>query len=87
MLNIADMRTIHSREAFESLREAYDDKLLDTTIRQSIRYAESAERGVSILDYKPELGGDYVALADEVLQSLGLPEARERLAPMLPATA
>jgi chromosome partitioning protein len=87
VLNIADMRTIHSREAFESLRETYDDKVLDTTIRQSIRYAESAERGVSILDYKPELGGDYVALADELLQGLGLPEARERLAPMLPATA
>ena len=29
MLNIADMRTRHSREAYESLREHYDDKLLN----------------------------------------------------------
>ena len=36
-----------------------------------MRYAESAERGVSILDYAPDLGADYVALADEVLARLG----------------
>ena len=53
MLNIADMRTRHSREAFDSLREHYRDKLFDTTIRASIAYAESAERAVSILDYRP----------------------------------
>ena len=57
MLNIADMRTRHSREAFDSLREHFGDKLLDTTIRASIAYAESAERAVSILDYRPDLGG------------------------------
>src|ERR1700755_1294570 len=33
VLNIADMRTRHSREAFESLREHFDDKLIQTTIR------------------------------------------------------
>ncbi len=44
VLNIADMRTRHSREAFDSLREHFGDKLLDTTIRASIAYAESAER-------------------------------------------
>ena len=44
VLNIADMRTRHSREAFDSLREHFGDKLIDTTIRASIAYAESAER-------------------------------------------
>ena len=44
ILNIADMRTRHSREAFDSLREHFGDRLLDTTIRASIAYAESAER-------------------------------------------
>ena len=48
-------------------------------IRRSVRYAESAERGVSILDYRPELGADYVALAGEVLERLGLEEERRRL--------
>jgi chromosome partitioning protein len=87
VLNIADMRTVHSREAYESLQEAYKEKVLQTTIRQSIRYAESAERAVSILDYRPEIGADYLALTDELLRGLDLAEARERLQSLLPATA
>jgi chromosome partitioning protein len=83
VLNIADMRTRHSREAFDSLREHFADKLFDTTIRASIAYAESAERAVSILDYRPDLGADYLNVADELLKRLQLEDARERLAPML----
>jgi len=83
LLNITDMRTRHSREAFASLREHYGEKLLDTTIRASIAYAESAERAVSILDYRPDLGADYVNVADELLRRLGLREARERLAALV----
>jgi chromosome partitioning protein len=79
-LNIADMRTIHSREALEQLRERFDGKVFDTAIRQSIRYAESAERGVSILDYRPDLGADYLALADEVLARTGFEREREAVA-------
>src|SRR5436305_8001620 len=36
VLNIADMRTRHSREAFDSLREHYGEKLFETSIRASI---------------------------------------------------
>jgi chromosome partitioning protein len=82
VFNIADMRTIHSREAFVALREEFGDKVFDTTIRQSIAYAESAERGVSILDHRPDLGEDYISLADELLARLGLDEARRRLEPL-----
>jgi chromosome partitioning protein len=80
VLNIADMRTRHSREAFDSLREHFGEKLLDTTIRASIAYAESAERALSILDYRPDLGADYLNVADELLRRLGMDEARGRLA-------
>jgi chromosome partitioning protein len=80
VLNIADMRTRHSREAFDSLREHFGDKLIDTTIRASIAYAESAERALSILDYRPDLGADYLEVADELLKRLGLGLARQRLA-------
>jgi chromosome partitioning protein len=83
VLNIADMRTRHSREAFDSLREHFADKLIDTTIRASIAYAESAERAVSILDYRPDLGADYLAVADELLRRLGLEDARKPLSQML----
>jgi chromosome partitioning protein len=71
VLTIADMRTVHSREAQASLKEHVGDKLFATTIRQSIAYAESAERAVSILDHRPDLGADYEALADELLDRLG----------------
>ncbi len=83
MLNIADMRTRHSREAFDSLREHFGDKLLDTTIRSSIAYAESAERAVSILDYRPDLGADYLAVAEELLTRLGIQKGRKALRQML----
>src|SRR6476659_2931586 len=78
-LNIADMRTVHSREAYVQLKEHVGDKLLRTTVRQSIAYAESAERAVSILDHRPDLGADYVALAEELLDRLGLRDARARV--------
>src|SRR3989440_2944911 len=83
VLNIADMRTRHSREAFDSLREHYGEKLIDTTIRASIAYAQSSERAVSLVDYRPYLGADYLNLADALLRRLGMDDARRRLAPML----
>ena len=71
MLNIADLRTVHAREAHKQLRERFGDKVFDTVIRRSVAYAESAERGVSILDHRPDLGADYLALTAEVLERLG----------------
>ena len=81
VLNIADMRLVHSREAHKQLRERFGDKVFDAVIRRSVRYAESSERGVSILDYASDLGADYLGLADETLERLGgFEEERERLA-------
>jgi chromosome partitioning protein len=81
LLNLADMRTVHSREALASLKERFGEQVFGTVVRASIAYAESAERATSILDHRPDLGADYLALADEVLGRLsGLGEARERLA-------
>jgi chromosome partitioning protein len=79
ILNIADMRTRHSREAQQSLHQHYGDKLLATPIRQSIAYAESAERALSILDFRPDLAVDYLEVADELLNRLGLAAARDKL--------
>jgi chromosome partitioning protein len=83
VLNIADMRTVHSREAFEQLKEHYGEKVFETVIRSSIAYAESAEKAVSILDHRPDLAADYLALADEVLLRVGLKDARRKLKPLL----
>ena len=64
VLNIADMRLVHAREAQIQLKERFGEKVFDTVVRRSVRYAESAERGVSILDYAPDLGADYLTLAE-----------------------
>jgi chromosome partitioning protein len=85
VLNIADMRTKHSREAFEQLKEHYGEKVFESVVRSSIAYAESAEKGISILDHRPDLGVDYLALADEVLRRVGLKDARKKLKPLLAA--
>ena len=79
VLNMADMRMVHTRETLAHMRESFGDKVFTTVIRRSVRYPESAERGVSILDYRPELGGDYIRLADELLARLDDEESRERL--------
>ncbi len=80
LLNLADMRTVHSREAKDSLKERFGEKVFETTVRSSIAYAESAERAISILDHRPDLGADYVALAGELLERLpGMKDARARL--------
>ena len=43
LMNIADMRTVHSRDAYDTLAEHFPDKVFKTVIRSSIAYAESAE--------------------------------------------
>jgi chromosome partitioning protein len=82
VMNIADMRTVHSREAYAQLKEAFGEKVFETVIRSSIAYAESAERATSILDYRPDLGTDYVDLAGEVLKRIGRDAARKKLQPL-----
>jgi chromosome partitioning protein len=79
LLNISDMRTRHSREAFDSLKEHFGDKVLPTTIRSSIAYAESAERAMSILDYRADLGADYLDVAAELLKRLKLTAAARKV--------
>jgi len=83
VLNIADMRTVHSREAYQALKEHYGDKVFETVIRASIAYAESAEKAISILDHRPDLAADYFALADEILKRVGLKDERKKLRPLL----
>src|SRR3954464_3864135 len=76
VMNIADMRTVHSRDAYTQLKEHFGEKVFESVIRASIAYAESAEKAVSILDHRPDLGADYFSLADEVLARIGREDAR-----------
>jgi chromosome partitioning protein len=78
-LNIANMRTKHARHTLETLQERFGERMFRTVIRQSIAYAESAERAIPILDYRPDRGADYLSLASEVLRRLGRPDLLEQL--------
>ena len=74
VLNIVNMRTKHARQTLDALRDRFGDAVCRTVIRQSIAYAESAERAVPILDYRPDRGADYLNLAGELLRRLGRPD-------------
>ena len=87
LFNIADMRTVHSREAFDSLQEHVGEKLLEQSVRQSIAYAESAERAISIFEHRPDLGADYLKVAEELLRRLGLDDARRKVSEQLAVVA
>src|SRR5207249_2254480 len=78
-LNIANMRTRHARQTLEALQARFGDRLFRTVIRQSIAYAESAERAIPILDYRPDRGTDYLSLAGEILRRLGRQDMLEAL--------
>ncbi|MBA3509472.1 MAG: ParA family protein [Thermoleophilaceae bacterium] len=80
VLNIADMRLVHAREALKQLQERFGDRVFESVVRRSVAYAESAERGESIVDRRPDLAEDYLGLAEEVLERLGLSEERSRVA-------
>lgn len=79
VLNIANMRTNHARQTLETLTERFGDKVFRSVIRQSIAYAESAERAVPILDYRPERGQDYLSLAGEIVRRIGRADLLEAL--------
>jgi chromosome partitioning protein len=71
VMNIADMRTRHSRDAYDQLAEHYPERVFETVVRSSIAYAESAEQARSILETRPDLGTDYLSLGAEVLERIG----------------
>ena len=56
-------------------------------MRQSIAYAESAERRVSIFEHRPDLGADYLKVAEELLGRLGLDDARRKVSEQLAVVA
>jgi chromosome partitioning protein len=78
-LNIANMRTRHARQTLELLRARFGERLFRSVIRQSIAYAEAAERAVPILDYRADRGADYLSLAGEILRRLSKHDLLARL--------
>ena len=78
VLNIANMRTNHARETLQTLHQHFP-QTFETVIRRSIAYAESSERAIPILDYRPDRGVDYLKLSAEIFERLEMPEQLERV--------
>jgi chromosome partitioning protein len=64
-----DVRTLHSKEVLERVREAFGSVVFDTVIRKTIRFAEAPVSGKPILSYAPASPGSaaYRKLAREVM--------------------
>jgi chromosome partitioning protein len=63
-----DGRSRHAREVLEDVGNRYGVRVLDPAVRKSIRFAEAAQAGKSILSYAPShVGADaYRALATQI---------------------
>ena len=64
-----DLRTKHSREVLEKLRETFGSKVFKTIIRENVLLAEAPSFRKSILSYRPNSNAadDYRNLTKEIL--------------------
>jgi chromosome partitioning protein len=64
-----DPRTLHGREVLARVQEAFGNKVFETVIRKTIRFAEAPVAGEPILSYAPSSTGAeaYRNLAQEVI--------------------
>ena len=73
LLTMADTRTVITRDVIEAVKEQMgaDHKIFDSVIKRSVRFAESAAAGKSVIAYSPRSTGAkaYHALAQEVLNN------------------
>ncbi|PID87307.1 MAG: sporulation initiation inhibitor Soj [Chloroflexi bacterium] len=71
LLTMADTRTTLTREIQTAVKNQYGDSIhiYDPVIKRSVRFAESAVAGQSILTYDPTTPGAeaYLAIAQEIL--------------------
>ena len=64
-----DSRTVHGREVFARVVEAFGDTVFDTVITRTVRFPETTVAGEPITTWAPSSSGaqQYRALAKEVL--------------------
>ena len=53
VMNIADMRTVHSREAYDQLAEHFGDKVYRTLVPRNVRLAEAPSYGLPGVVFDP----------------------------------
>jgi chromosome partitioning protein len=67
-----DLRTRHSKDVLESLRERFGEKVFNTVIRENVRLAEAPSFKESIIQYDAGsvAADDYRKLAQEIISRL-----------------
>ena len=65
-----DSRTNLSQDVVDSVKEALEERIFETTIPRNVRLAEAPSYGKPIIDYDPKSAGaeSYLKLADELLR-------------------
>ena len=68
-----DVRTRHSREVVDHLRQGFGERVFKTVIRENVRLAECPSFAMPILAYDRRTTGtwDYQALANEIVKQEG----------------
>ncbi|HWC13999.1 MAG TPA: ParA family protein [Actinomycetota bacterium] len=66
---MVDTRTLHTKEVLARVQDAFGNRLFDTVIKKTIRFAEAPVAGEPILTYAPTSPGAvaYRKLAQEVM--------------------
>ena len=54
VLNIADMRTTHSRDAYAQLQEVFGDKVFETVIGRTVKFPDANVAGAPITSFAPD---------------------------------
>lgn len=69
LATMVDMRTLHSREVIQRVREAFGDKLFDTTISRTVKFPDASVAAEPITTYAPSHPGAeaYRRLARELI--------------------
>ncbi|SNU00856.1 chromosome partitioning protein [Ruaniaceae bacterium KH17] len=69
LATMVDMRTLHSREVIERVREAFGEKLFDTTISRTVKFPDATVAAEPITSYAPTHPGAeaYRRLARELV--------------------
>ncbi|MCX7853531.1 MAG: hypothetical protein N2383_12195 [Caldilineales bacterium] len=70
-------RTVHSREVLEELRTMFGNRVFNTIIRKSVRFAEAAAANMPVTEYAPNhpSADSYIALVEEILNEQKTPDA------------
>lgn len=69
VVTLYDQSALHNREVLGEIREMFGNRVFDSVVRRSTRYAEAAAANMPVTEYAPDYTGsnDYRDLVEEIL--------------------